>query len=111
MLRANFTKAVATIEAKGLLLGPDDYAITESAVRNLFEDEHDRELYLEFVTGFPYMEDMEESHIVALLRLLKPTNVEGEFIPCEEAQTEAAAVIGWLDTQNFEHNEDDESDK
>jgi phage recombination protein Bet len=105
MLRANFAKAVATIEAKGLLLGPDDYAITEGALRNLFEDEHDLERYLEFVTGIPYLEDMDEAHIVALLRLLKPTNVDGTFIPCEDAQTEATAVIGWLETQELEQTE------
>lgn len=97
-LKANFQKAVATIEARGLQLGPDDFAITESALENLLEDERDRERYLEYVTGIPYLEDMSESHIVALLRLLRPANVEETFIPCDEAQSEAVSVVGWLDS-------------
>jgi hypothetical protein len=111
MLRANFAKAVATIEAKGLLLGPDDYTITEGALNNLLESERDRERYLEYVVGFPYLEDMSESHIVALLRLLKPANVDGTFIPCEEAQSEAASVIAWLEIGDREHPIDDEEEK
>jgi phage recombination protein Bet len=110
MLRANFAKAVATIEAKGLLLGPDDYSITEDAVNNMLEDEHDRERYLEYVVGIPYLEDMNEAQVVALLRLLKPSNVENTFIPCEDAQSEAASVIAWLEAGDRENNTDDEDE-
>ena len=105
-LRANFTRAVATIEAKGLLLGPDDYTVTEGALRNLLEGERDLERYLEYVTGIPYLEDMSEAHIVALLRLLKPTSVDDTFLPCEPAQSEAAAVIAWLDNTQAEETEE-----
>jgi phage recombination protein Bet len=107
MLRANFAKAVTTIEAKGLVLGPDDYTITEGALDNLLEDEHDRERYLEFVVGIPYLEDMSETQIVALLRLLKPSNVDDTFIPCEDAQSEAVSVIAWLETSDREDNKAD----
>ena len=108
-LRANFAKAVATIETKGLLLGPDDFTVTEGALNNLLEGERDLERYLEFVSGIPYLEDMSEAHIVALLRLLKPTSVDGSFLPSEEAQSEAAAVIAWLDNQQMESQAKDES--
>jgi hypothetical protein len=106
-LRANFSKAVATIEAKGLLLGPDDFAMTESALNNLFEDEQNLARYLEFVSGIPYLEDMSESHIVALLRLLKPVSVEGGFMPCEEAQSEAIGVIALLDSSQEKNTEEE----
>lgn len=98
-LRANFTRAVAAIEARGLMLGPDNYAITQRALENLLEDSRDLERYLEYVVGIPYLEDMSESHVVALLRLMKPTAVDETWIPSDEAQSEAAAVITQLDQQ------------
>lgn len=110
-LRANFAKAVATIEAKGLLLGPDDFTITESTLRNLLENERDLERYLEYVTGIPYIEDMSESHVVGLLRLLKPVLVDDEYLACDEAQSEAAAVIAWLDTDKNKADETEEEAK
>jgi phage recombination protein Bet len=97
-LRANFTKAVATIESKGLLLGPDDFAITQDALSNLIEHQPDVERYLEYVTGIPYLEDMNEAQVVALLRLLRPVLVDGTYIPCEEAQSEAVTAVAWLET-------------
>lgn len=97
-LRANFARAVAAIEAKGLTLGPDDHAITESTLGSIFEDERHLESYLEFTTGIPYLEDMSEAQVVALLRLLKPVLSDGDFLPCDEAQAEATAVIHWLDS-------------
>jgi phage recombination protein Bet len=106
-LRANFGKAVAAIEAKGLLLGPDDYSITENALSNLLEGQHDLERYLEYVTGIPYLEDMSESHVVGLLRLLKPVLVDDTYLPGDEAQSEAASVIAWLDKSETEAREDD----
>lgn len=113
-LRANFAKAVATIETKGLLLGPDDFTVTEGALSNLLEGERDLERYLEFVSGIPYLEDMSEAHVVALLRLLKPTSVDGSFLPSEEAQSEAVSVIAWLDNQQDENqnaNSEETEDK
>jgi phage recombination protein Bet len=110
-LRLNFSKAVAAIEAKGLQLGPDDYSIIEGALTNLLEGEKDRERYLEYVTGIPYLEDLSEAHIVALLRLLKPVNVDGTFIACEEAQSEAAAVIAYLENAASEAMKVEESEK
>lgn len=110
MLRANFSKAVTTIQAKGLQLGPDDFTITEGALHNLLEEEHDLERYLEFITGFPYLEDMEEAHIIALLRLVKPSNVDGTYLPCEDAQSEAVSVIAWLETGDRERNTQDDAD-
>src|SRR5574338_285135 len=50
-LRSNFARAVAAIESKGLLLGPDDFAITQDALANLLEDPRDLERYLEYVSG------------------------------------------------------------
>jgi phage recombination protein Bet len=104
-LRQNFTRAVAAIELKGLILGPDDYAITENALSNLLEAERDLERYLEYVTGIPYLEDMSEPHVVALLRLLKPTLVDGNYLPADEAITEAAGVITWLDSNQEKESE------
>jgi phage recombination protein Bet len=101
-LRANFARAVSAIEARGLLLGPDDYVITENALGNLLEDARDRERYLEYISGIPYLEDMSEAYVVALLRLLRPASVEGTFLPCEEAQTEAAEVISMLDADTVQ---------
>lgn len=109
-LRANFSRAVATIEAKGLLLGPDDFSMTESALSSLVDSERDLERYLEYVTGIPYLEDMSEAHIVALLRLLKPAQVDGAFIPADEARSEAASVIEWLNTDHQETSDSDESE-
>ena len=110
-LRTNFARAVAAIEAKGLLLGPNDFGITEGALQNLLEDAHDLERFLEFVTGIPYLEDMSESHVVALLRLLKPVVVEGTYLPCDEAQSEAVSVIAMLDANGDEQTEEDEADR
>jgi phage recombination protein Bet len=108
-LRVNFARAVATIEAKGLTLGPDDYAITESTLGSIFEDERHLERYLEFTTGIPYLEDMSEAQVVALLRLLKPVLSDGDYLPCDEAQAEATAVVRWLDsTQQDGEQEEDE---
>jgi len=107
-LRANFSRAVAAIEAKGLVLGPDDYEITRSALNNLLEDPRDLERYLEYISGIPYLEDMSESHVVGLLRLLKPTLVDGEYLPSDEAQTEAASVITQRDAAG-EHEEEEEA--
>jgi phage recombination protein Bet len=107
-LRANFAKAVHAIEAKGLLLGPNDYAITENALSNLLEAHRDLERYLEYVSGIPYLEDMSEAHIVALLRLLKPIHVDGTYLPSDEAQSEAASVIAWLDASGGEQAGEDQ---
>jgi phage recombination protein Bet len=105
-LRANFTKAVATIEAKGLLLGPDDFAITQDALTNLLEHQPDIERYLEYVSGIPYLEDMNESQVVALLRLLRPVLVDGSYVPCEEAQSEAVTAVAWLETSQEKVDEE-----
>jgi hypothetical protein len=90
-LRANFAKAVVTIEEKGFTLGPDDYKITEAATKNLLKEPH-LEKYLDYVTGVPYLDDFNEAQVIALLRLLKPTVVDGQWIPAEEAVTEALSV-------------------
>ncbi len=110
-LRTNFAKAVAAIEARGLVLGPDDYTTTHDALQNLLESERDLERYLEYVSSIPYLEEMSEAHVVALLRLLKPVTVDGTCIPCEEAQSEAAAVIAALDTGSDDtETEEEESE-
>lgn len=98
-LRANYARAVAAIEARGLILGPEDYHITQRAVGNLLDDPRDLERYLEYVAGVPYLEDFAESQIVAILRLLKPIAVSDTWTPCNEAQSEAAAVILMLNQQ------------
>lgn len=98
-LRDAFARTVATIEAKGLLLGPDDFSITQDALDNLLESEQDLGRFLEYVTGIPYLEDMNESTIVALMRMMKPANTDGAYQPCDEAKVEAAAVIAALNAK------------
>lgn len=110
-LRANFGKAVAAIEARGLVLGPDDYAVTQDALSNLLEDAQDLERYLEYISGIPYLDEMSEAHVVALLRLLKPVAVDGSWVPSDEAQSEAAAVIAHLDNENNETDEELDDDE
>lgn len=100
-LRAAFVKAVAHAEAHGLVLGPDDFPITESALSNLFElapfgAETETETYLEFVTGIPYLEDLSEAHVVALMRILKPRLENSVWLPAAEAQIEAQAVLEYV---------------
>ena len=107
-LRANFAKAVVAIETRGLMLGPDDYAVTQRALSNLLEDSQDVERYLEYVVGIPYLEDMSESHVVALLRLLKPVAVDDTWVPSDEAQSEAASVITQLDANPSTPTDDDQ---
>ncbi len=96
-LQANFHKAVAAIEARGLLLGPEDYLITEAAFTPLLADEADRRAYLVFLTGKEELEELDESQVVALMRLLKPTQLgdqqDAAWLPCDEARAEAEAVI------------------
>jgi phage recombination protein Bet len=106
-LRANFARAVAAIETRGLILGPDDYSITENALGALFEDEQSLARYLEYVVGIPYLEDMSEPHVVALLRLLKPAATDNGYQPGEEARTEANAVIALLDAAGKNTEEED----
>ena len=92
-LRANFEKAVAAIESRGLVLGPDDYAVTEAALKNLFDDRADQEKYLSYLSGVSTLEEMDESKVVALLRLLKPVSTDDTWRPGDEARTEAEAVL------------------
>jgi len=108
-LRSNFSKAVSAIEAKGLLPGPDDFSIAENALANLLESERDRERYLEYISGIPYLEDMNEAQVVALLRLLRPILVDDTYLPSDEAQSEAVSIIAWLDsTEEVEALEEQE---
>ncbi len=107
-LRSNFARAVAAIESKGLQLGPEDFTITQDALSNLLEDPRDTERYLEYVSGIPYLEDMSEAHVVALLRLMKPTLVDGTYLPGDEAQSEAVSVIAWLDEAGKQHDDEEE---
>ena len=109
-LRANFARAVAAIEAKGLIMGPDDFAITENTLSSIFEDESYLDRYLEFVTGIPYLEDMSEAHVIALLRLLKPVLSDGIYLPSDEAQAEASGVIRWLDSHPREDAQDEDDE-
>jgi phage recombination protein Bet len=100
-LQANFAKAVATIEAKGLSLKPKDAEKVQSALANLLEDPQKTARYIEFVTGIPTDTELSEPDWIALLRLLKPYESEGEWFPCEEAQIEAASVITALEEQDL----------
>ena len=60
------------------------------------------------MTGIPYLEDMSEAHIVALLRLLKPVAHGDAFVTCDEALAEAEGVIEWLDSRQEQANEEEE---
>lgn len=92
-LPAVFARAVAAIEAKGLMLGPDDYTITEQALDELTGNDTGQALYLNYLTGgIPFLEDLNEADIVALLRLLKPTLVDGSYVACQEAHQEFELV-------------------
>lgn len=101
-LRANFARAVTTIENRGMALGPDDAVIVSQALLSLLEDQEQISRYLEFVTGAASIDEMSESEIIALHRLLKPAQVEEAWIPAGEAIQEAAEVIALLDQQILE---------
>jgi phage recombination protein Bet len=98
-LRKNFSRAVVAIETRGLQLGPDDYHVTEKATTNLIENPADLAKYLEFVTGVPFMEDMSEGQVIALLRILKPVAVAETWLPCDEAMKEAEQVLKMMAKQ------------
>jgi len=100
-LKANFARAVSKIEQKGLELKNGDAEIITNALGNLLEDPEQVSRYLEFLTGAAEVSDLSEADLVALLRLLRPTEVEGEWMPGQEALEEAAAVITYLDEQSI----------
>ena len=83
-LKANFARAVSKIEQKGLELKNGDAEIITNALGNLLEDPEQVSRYLEFLTGAAEVSDLSEADLVALLRLLRPTEVEGEWMPGQE---------------------------
>ncbi len=87
-IREIFANMVAAIERQGLMLGPDDFSITEQALDELTGGGSATALYLNHLSGIPFLEDMSESDIVALLRLLKPSQPDGSFVACQEAHQE-----------------------
>lgn len=97
-LRKAFQKAVATIRGKGLALGPDDFQIVENTLLLLGDDDRDKEDYLEYVVGKPYLEDLDTAEIIALLRLWKPNLVDPDntgtshWEASQDAQVEFARV-------------------
>jgi hypothetical protein len=92
-LQANFAKAVNAIETRGMALGENDAAIVAGAVENLLENEDQIAAYLKYIAGLGSLEEMTEAEIIALNRLLKPSEVDGVWMPCEEAIEEAQAVV------------------
>ena len=92
-----------------MLLGPDDFEITENALSNLLEYRPTTwSAIWSMSPAFRYVEDMSEPQIVTLLRLLKPTAVDGTYLPSEEAQSEAVAVINMLDAKNSAEDQTEE---
>jgi len=83
-LRANFIKLVAIAEEKSLMLGPNDYEITREALHSML-DEPSRSHYLHYITGVSRLEDMAECQVIALMRVLKPTRVNGYWVCANEA--------------------------
>lgn len=109
-LKSNFARAVAAIESKGMALGPNDYEIVSSALENLLEDPEQTARFLEYISDYPSLEEMSEADIIALQRLLKPTEENGKWKPIQEAQLEAASVIALLDEQAIQSEEAAESE-
>jgi len=96
------------IESRGMALGENDAAIVAGAMDNLLEDEDQIAAYLEYITGLRSLEEMTEAEIIALNRLLKPSDADGIWMPCAEAIEEAQAVMLLLDeTADMEDIDDD----
>ncbi|HEY9088996.1 MAG TPA: phage recombination protein Bet [Anaerolineaceae bacterium] len=113
-LKANFAKAVSMIESRGMALGENDAAIVAGAVTNLLDDDDQITAYLEYITGLSALEEMTEAEIIALNRLLKPSEVDGTWMPSPEAAEEAQAVMLLLSeaatADDNRENLDDDSD-
>jgi phage recombination protein Bet len=107
-LRTNFARAVGIVEARGMALGPDDAAIVSNTMKNLLESPVQIARYLEFISGAPELDGMGEAELIALHRLLKPSEENGRWMPCVEAVQEAAAVIDWLDETLLQGGEENE---
>lgn len=108
-LKVNFAKAVSLIESRGMALGEHDAAIVAGAVSNLLEDEEQISAYLEYITGWTALEEMTEAEIIALNRLLKPSEAGGEWTPCPEALEEAQAVMLLLGEASDEEDQNEET--
>lgn len=98
-LKANFARAVSMIESRGMALGASDAEMVASAVENLLETPEQVGRYLEYITGMATLDEMSEAEIIALNRLLKPSEVNGFWMPCPDAIQEGADVIALLDEQ------------
>ncbi len=113
-LQANFAKAVNMIESRGMALGENDAAIVAGAVDNLLLEEEQIPHYLKYIAGLGSLEEMTEAEIIALNRLLKPSDVDGAWMPCAEAIEEAQAVMVLLEEnqppgeEDAEENSDEE---
>lgn len=101
-LQTNFARAVSAIEARGMALGEDDLAVVSAALENLLESRENLSRYLDFVAGLPSLDEMRVPEIIALNRLLKPTLINGAWIPCQNAIEEASEVISALDEQELD---------
>jgi len=109
-LKSNFARAVSMIESRGMALGENDAAIVAGAMDNLLEDEDQIAAYLEYITGLRSLEEMTEAEIIALNRLLKPSDADGIWMPCTEAIDEAQGVMLLLDESADVDDIDDDAE-
>jgi phage recombination protein Bet len=110
-LQINFSRAVKAIQAKRLVLGPQDGEVITESLGRLLETTEQISRYLEFTTGKTSLEEMDEPELIALQRLLKPSDETGHWMPCADAISEAAAVIALLDEQEIQADSEEEPEK
>lgn len=91
-LRIILRMSADDIYKRKLTLGPDDYVAVDTALGNLVESEKDVRRYCEYLTGTPYLDEMDEDQIIAMLRILKPRRVGDTWVPCDEAIEEAKQI-------------------
>lgn len=92
-LQLNYSRAVVAIESRGLLPKEEDRQHLEEALNQMLPDIEKQELYLEFLTGVSDFEDLTDADLVALMRLLKPEEVDGQWTTTADAIQEAIDVI------------------
>lgn len=82
--------------------GAQDGEVIAEALGHLLESPVQIAHYQEFTTGETRLEEMNEPELIALQRLLKPSDENGHWKPCPNVIAEAAAVIAVLDEQEIQ---------
>jgi len=108
-LRLNFAKAVTTIEARHMELGPDDAHIVGEALENLLPQPDEGECFLQYIAGVSMLEEMSEPEVIALNRLLRPYEENEQWMPCEEARVEASAVLALIEENEHQAGDQEQT--